>query len=430
SATRTPNVVNAGLESFPTLSETHEIHSPASANEKNMNDAGTTVGPTPAGNTLGMSSYANVTGEPSRKNFNFCTLFTPSGNEVDVVVPVEFIRAISERFANTAYDFFLGKRVAYPVVANYIRITCGKYGLVKSMLNSSTGIFSFQFSSMDGLDAMLENAPWFIRNNPLIMKKWNPDDGSSVIATKLGTHLMLDSYTSDMCIQSWGRSSCDRALIEAQADVELKDNIVVAMPKLVEEGFYTCTVRVKYEWKPPRAVLVGPKVGFKPVKQVYIHVSKKNNVNTNDDKKKDVKPTIEVSNSNPFDVLNSAENDIDLGTNGGTSELASKKANSNGSSFWNVESSSTSTTLIVEKINKIKRLIIDGKVTFVDNEGKPLTKVDYSNDHDSEDEVASVDNEMTNFLASKKAGYGQDIPDKIQSICDNLDIKVRGRKKK
>ncbi|GKE88492.1 hypothetical protein Tco_1565967, partial [Tanacetum coccineum] len=25
---------------------------------------------------------------------------------------------------------------------------------------------------------------------------------------------------------------------------------------------------------------------------------------------------------------------------------------------------------------------------------------------------------------------GQDIPDKIQDICDNLDIKVRGRKKK
>ncbi|GJZ43201.1 hypothetical protein Tco_0590456, partial [Tanacetum coccineum] len=25
---------------------------------------------------------------------------------------------------------------------------------------------------------------------------------------------------------------------------------------------------------------------------------------------------------------------------------------------------------------------------------------------------------------------GQDIPDKIQAICDNLDIKVRGRKKK
>ncbi|GKB97025.1 putative reverse transcriptase domain-containing protein [Tanacetum coccineum] len=205
---------------------------------------------------------------------NFHTLFTPTGNGVDVVVPVESIRAISERFANTAYGFFLGKRVAYPVVANYVRNTWGKYGLVKSMLNSSTGIFSFQFSSMDGLDAMLENGPWFIRNNPLILKKWNPDvnllkedvgnvpvwvklhgvpvtafseDGLSAIATKLGTPLMLDSYTSDMCIQSWGRSSYARALIEVRADVELKDNIVVAMPKLVGEGFYTCNVRVEYE---------------------------------------------------------------------------------------------------------------------------------------------------------------------------------------
>ncbi|GJX99159.1 putative reverse transcriptase domain-containing protein [Tanacetum coccineum] len=151
--------------------------------------------------------YANLfTGGLSKKTMNFHTLFTPAGNKVDVVVSVESIRAISERFANT-----------------------GKYGLVKSMLNSSTGIFSFQFSSMDGLDAMLENGPWFIRNNPLILKKWNPDvnlltedvhnvpvcgklhgvlvtafneDGLSVIATKLDTPLMLDSYTSAMCFQS------------------------------------------------------------------------------------------------------------------------------------------------------------------------------------------------------------------------------------
>nr|GFD19943.1 zinc knuckle CX2CX4HX4C [Tanacetum cinerariifolium] len=81
---------------------------------------------------------------------------------------------------------------------------------------------------MDGLDAMLENGPWFIRKNPLILKKQNPDvnllkedvgnvpiwvklygvrvtafskDGLSAIATKLDTHLMIDSYTSDMCMQ-------------------------------------------------------------------------------------------------------------------------------------------------------------------------------------------------------------------------------------
>ncbi|GJX38654.1 putative reverse transcriptase domain-containing protein [Tanacetum coccineum] len=159
---------------------------------------------------------------------NIRTLFTPAGNGIDVVVLVESIRTISERFANTAY-FFLGKRVAYPVVANYVRNTWGIYGLVRSMFSSSIGLFSFQFSSMDELDAMLEDGPWFIRNNPLILKKWHPyvnllkedvgtvpvwvklhgvlvmafsEDGLSAIATKLGTPLMLDSYTSNMCMQS------------------------------------------------------------------------------------------------------------------------------------------------------------------------------------------------------------------------------------
>ncbi|GKC92320.1 reverse transcriptase domain-containing protein [Tanacetum coccineum] len=51
----------------------------------------------------------------------------------------------------------------------------------------------------------------------------------------------------------------------------------------------------------------------------------------------------------------------------------------------NVKSNSTSTTLIVEKIDIIKRLIIDGKVTLVDDEGKPLAKVDSSERHDSVD---------------------------------------------
>ncbi|GJU78153.1 hypothetical protein Tco_1275223 [Tanacetum coccineum] len=37
SATRTPNVVNAGLESFPTVSEAHRIYFPGNANEEKMN---------------------------------------------------------------------------------------------------------------------------------------------------------------------------------------------------------------------------------------------------------------------------------------------------------------------------------------------------------------------------------------------------------
>ncbi|GKA64891.1 hypothetical protein Tco_0764598 [Tanacetum coccineum] len=116
-----------------------------------------------------------------------------------------------------------------------------------------------------------------------------------------------------------------------------------------------------------------------------------------------MEPTKEVCKSNSFDVLTSVENDVDLDTNGGTSNMAGQEANSSGSSFWNVNSSSPSTTFIIEKIDKIEKLIIDGKVTLMDDEGKPLKKVESSKDYDSEDEVASVDNEMASFLLGRMA---------------------------
>ncbi|GKD75978.1 hypothetical protein Tco_1334260 [Tanacetum coccineum] len=323
---------------------------------RNTKDAN--VGHTPISSIVDQyscTSYANLfTSESSRKSVNFRTLITPVGNRTDVVVSLESIKAISERTLR--------------VKVHGVPVT----------------VFS--------------------------------KDGLSAIATKLDTPLMLDFYTSDMCMQSWGKSSYARSMIELRADVELKDTIVVAMPKLVREGFYACNIRIEYEWKPPRyacckvfghvqdecpkkigsdvaknmknpnqaprGVLVGPKLGYKPVKQVYRHVSKKNNVNTSGNKKKDEESRKEVSNPNPFDVLNSFENDVD-----------------------NVGSSIISTTLIVEKFDKLEKLIIDGKITLVDDEGKPLEKVDYLGDHDSEDEVKPVDNEMTSFLASERVDY-------------------------
>ncbi|GJV58462.1 zinc finger, CCHC-type containing protein [Tanacetum coccineum] len=120
----------------------------------------------------GPTSYAKLfTCEPSRKSMNFRTLITSAGNRADVAILLKSIRAISEHIANTAYGFFLGKRVAYPVVANCVRNTWSKYELVKSMVNLSNKLFFFQFSSKDCLEAMLESGSWFIRNNALILKK-------------------------------------------------------------------------------------------------------------------------------------------------------------------------------------------------------------------------------------------------------------------
>nr|GEZ45863.1 hypothetical protein [Tanacetum cinerariifolium]GFA05200.1 hypothetical protein [Tanacetum cinerariifolium] len=225
---------------------------------------------------------------------------------------------------------------------------------------------------MDGLDAMLENGPCFIWNSPLILKKWHPDeyplkedvstilvwvklhgvlvtafseDSLSAIATKLGAPLMLDSYTSNMCMQSWGRSSYARVMIELRADLKLKDNIVMAMPKIKGEGHYICAGKKKTLMKPSqtsRGIPVGLEIGFKP-RQEYRHVPKKTTASSSGNKNKGEKPTCEVSNSNPFEVLNSIDNDEELV---------------------------------------------------------------YPSDHDSEDEVTSVDNDMARDLAFERTGFG------------------------
>ncbi|GKB99124.1 hypothetical protein Tco_0985261 [Tanacetum coccineum] len=233
------------------------------------------------------------------------------------------------------------------------------------------------------------------------------EDGLSAIATKLGTPLMLDYYTSDMCMQSWGRSNYARVMIELRADVVLKDNIVMAMPKIIREGRYLCNVRVEYEWKPPRPI------------------PKKPTASSSSNKKKGVVPPIEVSNSNPFEVLNLIDNDVELGTNRGTTNLVNNEATSSGSSFRNIDNSSIRTTLIIDKIRKFKELLTSGKATLVDEAGNPLKKVEFPDDYDSKDEVASVDNDMARSMASER-----DLPQELQAICDNLDIRVRGGKKK
>ncbi|GJV32869.1 protein kinase, ATP binding site-containing protein [Tanacetum coccineum] len=344
---------------------------------------------TSAGNAPGKSSYANITGKPSGKKVNGHTLFTPGGNEIDVVVPVDSICAISERFANTDYGFFLGKKVAYPVVANYVRNTWVKYGLICSMFSSFTGLFSFQFSSMDGLDDMLENSPWFIRNNPLILKKWHPDEN------------------------------------------------------LLKEDISTVP-------------------GFKPQKE-YRPVTKKHNASSSGNKKKGVEPTIEVSNSNPFDVLNLVDNDGEFGTNRGTNNLVHNEATSSGSSFMNIDNDGqfASNTPIGAKIDKIEQQIGKGKLRLLDNDRNPLVPTGIV---ESDIEVEVVFDETANLRIPTSGkdgsdkGYGtnslleqwrdsyldnddydpyhddmyenHDLSEHLQSICDDFDITVRGMKKK
>lgn len=167
---------------------------------------------------------------------------------------------------------------AFPVVEHYVLNAWKKYGIAKVMMNAK-GFFFFKFRSATGRDEVLENGLWFIRNVPIVIKKWSnttsllkedlvsvpvwvklqdipiaafTGDGLSAIATKLGTPIMLDSYTSTMCTNSWGRLDFARALIDIRADRALKDTLVIVIPNVDGTGTTLHKVRVEYEWKPPR----------------------------------------------------------------------------------------------------------------------------------------------------------------------------------
>ncbi|GJS74003.1 hypothetical protein Tco_0706844 [Tanacetum coccineum] len=114
-------------------------------------------------------------GYTNPKSVNFRALITPTGNGADVVVSLESIRVDSD----------------------------------VNLLKEDVG-----------------NVLVWVKLHDVRMTAFS-EDGLSVIVTKLGTPFMFDSYTYDMCMQSLGRSSYARVMIELRADVELKDTIVV-----------------------------------------------------------------------------------------------------------------------------------------------------------------------------------------------------------
>ncbi|XP_035832844.1 uncharacterized protein LOC118481731 [Helianthus annuus] len=198
--------------------------------------------------------------------------------DADVVIPKEVVKKVQDKFENVLYGYFLGNRLLFPVVEYYAKNVWMKFGFSRLMMNAS-GFFFFKFDSKEGMLKVLEGGPWLIRKIPLFLNIWIPsvslkkdgiktvpvwvklhnvpiavytDDGLSLLVSKIGVPKRLDTYTTDMCAENWGRTSFARAMIEVSADNELKEHIVVAIPKLDEEGYFTEKVKVEYEWKPQR----------------------------------------------------------------------------------------------------------------------------------------------------------------------------------
>ncbi|GJY26278.1 hypothetical protein Tco_0401004 [Tanacetum coccineum] len=150
-------------------------------------------------------------------------------------------------------------------------------------------------------------------------------------------------------------------------------------------------------------------------------------------------------------------------SNSGEPYLVNNGATSSGSSFMNVDNNGefANNTPIGEKIDKIERQIRKGKLRLLDNDGNPLVPMGIVK---SDSKVEVVFDEIANLRISTSGkdgsdkGYGtnslleqcidsysdnddydsydddmyenHDLSEHLQSICDDLDITTRGRKKK
>ncbi|MFS7915825.1 putative transcription factor interactor and regulator CCHC(Zn) family [Helianthus anomalus] len=231
------------------------------------------------GSAIKPRSYAESVVAANTKQVNFRTLASPVVHDgCDVVLSRESVKLVQDRLANTLYGYFLGDRVAYPVVEYFVKNNWKKFGLQKSMMNAN-GFFFFKFANKEGMLNVLKEGPWIIRSQPLFLSVWSPtarlekkevekilvwvkihdvpivaytEDGLSMIATTIGEPKLLDAYTISMCTDAWGRSSYARALIEISAENAFKEEVVIAVPEPEGEGFIKVKMNVEYEWSPCR----------------------------------------------------------------------------------------------------------------------------------------------------------------------------------
>nr|GEV58521.1 hypothetical protein [Tanacetum cinerariifolium] len=143
----------------------------------------------------------------SISNNNGISEVAPAGNGADVTTSIESLLEVKEHYEISVYGFFLGKRVAYLVIENYVKNTWSRSGLVHPMMNSK-GIFFFKIILIRSWNLCLRMAPLIHHKWSLLAKVskeglksvpiWNKlhdvpitsfaKDELSVIATKHGTH--------------------------------------------------------------------------------------------------------------------------------------------------------------------------------------------------------------------------------------------------
>ncbi|GJV62118.1 hypothetical protein Tco_1468218 [Tanacetum coccineum] len=333
-----------------------------------------------------------------------------NGADYDVWLPLASVHEVNDRMNNYLYGYFIG-----------------------------------------GVDSVLRNVWVKFHDVPLVAYTL---DGLSLMAMKIGTPIMLDSkcYTKETIRieYEWESPRCSTCLIFGHSPVDFPKALKFALIRVVNQ-----------KDKGKGLSSVADDEGF-------IKVKKKKSGGNNGGTKNftfSVKPKPQYrprEKQSTVGASNSPKTTPFVGTNKASTSGYNKESSSNkGNTFFlsNSFEALNDENLIIEEVATGSMATTSGKLVLIDDEGKPLKKVDYPVNLGSDDEVKPVKNEMTSFLASKSMGVGyglkslleqlresnvdndygpydddmykgQEIPNSIQTICDNLDIKVRGRKKK
>ncbi|GJR29111.1 zinc knuckle CX2CX4HX4C containing protein [Tanacetum coccineum] len=172
----------------------------------------------------------------------------------------------------------------------------------------------------------------------------------------------------------------------------------MVVPNLEGAGYTKETIRVEYEWKPSRCstcFIFGHSLDDCPkvLKRVVNKMDKGNGGLSGADDESFVEVKKKKS----------------CGKNGGNKKFklvfVKLKPQCRPKAKQSTGGVNQKTTPSV--VRKLKRLL-NGNYVLVDDDddGKPLKNFDYSREHDSEDEIKSIDNEMASYLASKLSGVG------------------------
>lgn len=222
------------------------------------------------GCNIGGSCGPNVTSDSKSGGVDEATR---SGSRV--VIPLAVVDDMCTKLTISLYGYFIGQRIAFPIVEDYVKHAWGRFGFEHVILRN--GFFFFKFSSLEGMNKVLTGGPWFIRSMPLFLHVWVPNmrlekekitkvpvwvrihdipsvvyskAGISLIAKQLGRIIRFDAGTNDMCKNPWGRYSYARVLIELSADLDVLESIEVEIPLPKGKGHYMEVLEVEYEWWP------------------------------------------------------------------------------------------------------------------------------------------------------------------------------------